>query len=144
MILEEESCMADPVKAIVVVVAILIALFFGFCCHFASQKRRDEEQNRGAVQGRGTSGNTNQNNASTVYIIGLQDQGATSNSNTRAPNENGSQPTSPQSPDPIADSGPPPYSCLTTAGEPLPPPSYEEALGASTEHLAVTQQQHIV
>ena len=138
--------MADTVKAIVVVVVIVIALFFGFCCHFASQKRREEEQNAEAVQGRGTSGNTtNRNNASTVYIIGLQGQGATSNSNARAPNENPLADESPQSPDPIADSGPPPYSCLTTSSGPLPlPPSYEEALSASTENLAATRQQHIV
>lgn len=144
--------MADPVKAVVIVLVILIALFFGFCCHFAS--RREEAEHRARQQSAlGTSGNTNRNNTGPVFIIGLQ--GAASNSNARAAREAGSNPVedqpnenppdaSPQSPDPIADGGPPPYSCVTTSGEPLPPPpSYEDALRASTEHLAITRQ-HIV
>ena len=133
--------MDDHVKAFVVVSAIVIALFFGFCCHFASQKRRDEEQNTRAFQ---TSGNANRNNVSTAYVMGLQDQGATSNSNARAPNENQPPDGGLLSPDPIADCGPPPYRCLIPSGEPLsPPPSYEAALRASTEQLAVTRQ-HVV
>ena len=141
---------ADPVKAIVIVLVVVIAILFGFCCHFASQKRRDEEeQNRRAMRqtAPGNSENANQNNTTPVFIIGLQ--GPTSSSNYAGaredhPNEN-LPGESPQGPDAIADSGPPPYSCLTASGEPVPPPpSYEEALRASTEHLAITRQQHIV
>ena len=125
--------MADPVKAIVIVLVVVIAILFGFCCHFASLRRREEEQNRTALQQTavGTTGNTNQTSTSAVYIFGLQ--GAASNSNARARGvvSNPIAAESVRSPDVIADSGPPPYSCLATSGEPLPPPpSYEEALRA--------------
>lgn len=141
--------MADAVKAIIICGVIVMAIFFGFCCHFLSQNRRDEEpasRNSRATQ-RTVVGNTNQNNMGPVYVIGLQGGGsnareAGSNPGDDQPNENQSN-ERPQSPDPIADSGPPPYGCLTTSSE-APPPSYEEALRASTENLAVTRHQHIV
>jgi len=141
--------MADAVKAIVVCVVIIIALFFGFCCHFLSQRRRDEEfASRHARATQQTApGNTNQNNMGPVYIVGLQ--GGRMNSNTREDgshsgeeqsNENETNETS-QSPDPIADNGPPPYGCLATSDE-APPPSYEEALRASTEDLTATRHHY--
>ena len=113
---------SDPVKAIVVVLVVVIAILFGFCCHFVSQKRRDEEeQKRRAMQqtAPGNSENANQNNTTPVFIIGLL--GPTSNLNYAGAREAGLSPVadqpnenlpggSPQSPDAIAGSGPPPYS----------------------------------
>ncbi|KAL9960720.1 hypothetical protein ACROYT_G034210 [Oculina patagonica] len=150
--------MADPL-AIFVLSVIAISIFFGFCCHFVSQKRKDAE--RATLQTAvGTSGfahprtsGTENWNTRPAFITGLQ--GAGLNSNVRAreaesnpvedqPNENPPD-GSLLSPDPIADSGPPPYSCLSLSGEPLsPPPSYEAALRASTEQLAIARQGHIV
>ena len=148
--------MVDAVKAIIVCAVIIIAIFFGFCCHFLSRNRRDEElasRTSGARNSRAmrqnVTGNTNQNNMGPVFVIGLQ--GGRVNSNAREAGShsgrdqtNENQPNErPQSPDAIVNSGPPPYGCLTTSDEP-PPPSYEEALRASTEHLAATRHQHIV
>ena len=144
--------MVDAVKATIICAAVVIAIFFGFCCHFLSRNRRDEEfasRNSRATQ-QTVGGNPNQSNTGPVYVIGLQ--GGRLNSNAREagshtctgedqPNENQRDETL-LSPDPIVDSGPPPYGCLTTSAE-APPPSYEEALRVSTEHLAATGRQHI-
>lgn len=152
-VLNLESGMADPVKAIIIVLVIAIALIFGFCCHFASRREDAEDRARQQAARAGTSGNTNRNNTGPVFIFGLQ--GTASNSNAGAAREAETNPTEDQpneiqpdenrqSPDPIADSGPPPYRCVTVPSDPLPPPpSYEEALRASTEHLAISRQ-HIV
>lgn len=141
--------MVDAVKAIIVCVVVLLAIFFGFCCHFFSRNRRDEElasHNRGARNSRTLQqtvvGNTRQNNTCPVFVIGLQGRGL--NSNPREPGSHSDQPDETSlSPDPIVNSGPPPYGCLTTSDE-APPPSYEDVLGASMEHLAATRHQHIV
>ena len=138
--------MVDALKAIIVCVVVVIAIFFGFCCHFVSRNRRDEElasRNSGVRNSRTMQqtvvGNTNQNNTGPVYVIGLREPG--SHSSEEQP-ENQPDETC-QGPDPIVDSGPPPYGCLTTSDE-APPPSYEEAFRASTEHLAATRHQHSV
>ena len=140
--------MVDALKAIIVCAVIVIAIFFGFCCHFVSRNRRDEElasRNSGVRNSRTMQqtvvGNTNQNNTGPVYVIGLQGGGL--NSNARQPGSHSSEDQPENQPDPIVDSGPPPYGWLTTSDE-APPPSYEDALRASTEHLAATRHQHIV
>lgn len=148
--------MVDAVKAIIVCAVIIIAIFFGFCCHFISRNRRDEElasRSSGSRNSRAMQqtevGSTNQNNTGPVFVIGLQGRGLNSNareagSHSGEGQTNENQPDeTPLSADPIADSGPPPYGCLTTSDE-APPPSYEDALRVSTEHLAATRHQHIV
>jgi len=148
--------MVDAVKAIIVCSVIFLAIVFGFCCHFLSRNRRDEElasRSSGARNSRAMQqtevGNTNQNNMGPVFVIGLHGRGLNSNAReTRS--HSGEDQTSenqpdetPRSADPIVESGPPPYGCLTTSDE-APPPSYEDALRVSTEHLAATRHQHIV
>ena len=145
----------DVVKTVVIVLVVIVAILVGFCCHFASLKRREEElAARRTAQHQAVlppAGNENQNDASPVYIFRLQ--GATGSSNSAVTAREQSNPVedpgvpegSPQSPDPIADSGPPSYSCLAAPEEP-PPPSYEEAVRASTENLAVERlaREHFV
>ena len=145
--------MVDAVKAIIVCAVVFLAIFFGFCCHFLSRNRRDEELASRSIGARNSRamqqtevGNTNQNNTRPVFVIGLH--GGRLNSNARETRShsgedqtNENQPD--ESADPIVESGPPPYGCLTTSDE-APPPSYEDALRVSTEHLAATRHQHVV
>ena len=145
--------MVDAVKAIIVCVVVFLAIFFGFCCHYVSRNRRDEElasRNSRARNSRTMQQtvvrNESRNNTGPVFVIGLQGGGL--NSNAREPGSHSDQPENqpdetPLSSDPIVDSGPPPYGCLTTSDE-APPPSYEDALGASAENLAAIRHQHIV
>lgn len=136
--------MADIGQAFVIVLIIVVAIVIGFCCHFASLKRRDQERAANLRASQQAAGPTANHNESTgpVYLFGLQGATGTSNSTGAAGGESHSaedraEASVPTSPDAIADCGPPSYRCLAASDE-LPPPSYEEAIRASTEDIAGT------
>lgn len=136
--------MADIGQAFVIVLIVVVAIVIGFCCHFASLKRRDQERAANLRASQQAAGPTVNHNESTgpVYLFGLQGATGTSNSTGAAGGESHSaedraEVSVPTSPDAIADCGPPSYRCLAASDE-LPPPSYEEAMRASTEDIAGT------
>lgn len=143
--------MADVGQVLVIVLVLVVAIVIGFCCHFASLKRREQERAANlSVQQQAAGTHANQTRGtSPVYVFGLQ--GAAGNSNSTAaaaaareePTSHSAEdqveesvPVFPMSPDAIVDCGPPSYRCLAT--DELPPPSYEEALRLSNENLAGT------
>lgn len=141
--------MADVGQVLVIFLVLVVAIVIGFCCHFASLKRREQERAANLrVQQQAAGINANQTRGtSPVYVFGLQGAAGNSNSTAAAAREEPtsqsaedqveeSVPVLPMSPDAIADCGPPSYRCLAT--DELPPPSYEEALRLSNENLAGT------
>lgn len=140
---ENEACsMVDVETAIIVVVVILLAIAFGLCCHCLSMKQRqDESERQRSVTTQQTAvTDDSERNRSTVYTLHLQEWNS-NNSNVNPAGNNTFQ--NPQEEnedllnDPIAESGPPPYSGLATdLVEPtLPPPSYDEALQIETDGI---------
>jgi len=144
---ENEACsMVDVETAIIVVVVILLAISFGLCCHCLSTKRRqDESERQRSVTTQQTAiTDDSERNRSTVYTLHLQEWNS-NNSNVNPAGNNAIQ--NPQEEnenllnDPIAESGPPPYSGLiaTDLVEPtLPPPSYDEALQIETDGISAS------
>lgn len=134
--------MVDVVKAVVICLVVAVAILLGCCCHYASLKRREEEM---ALRNSRTMQQTENTNQNTVPVPNRE--GSNPIEGQRQPIQTPPEET-PQSPDAIADSGPPSYSCLAASGDTqlpdLPPPSYDEAVRASTEHLAVTRQERFV
>ena len=122
--------MVSTDTVIIIVAVLLFILAVGFCCHFCTDKRREEElarRNRlSAIQqtpGQNTAGSPVDTNM----------LGESPNSTRGGTIQN---PVEENTPDPIADRGPPTYE--ETSREPeLPPPSYEEALTLSIENLAI-------
>ncbi|KAK2565504.1 hypothetical protein P5673_010587 [Acropora cervicornis] len=138
--------MVDVETAIIVVVVILLAISFGLCCHCLSTKRRqDESERQRSVTTQQTAiTDDSERNRSTVYTLHLQEWNS-NNSNVNPAGNNAIQ--NPQEEnenllnDPIAESGPPPYSGLiaTDLVEPtLPPPSYDEALQIETDGISAS------
>lgn len=127
--------MVDAETAVVVVAVILLAIAFGLCCHCLSKKQRhDESERRRSVTTQQTAvTDSSERNRSTVCTLHLQEWNPNDSNEYPAGNNTIQIPQEENeglSNDPIAESGPPPYSGLATDSvEPtLPPPSYDEAL----------------
>ena len=150
---KEENSM-DAGSVLVIIAIIIGAILFGCCCHFCTNKRREEQlaelrANDTAVP-RLVATQSPNDNQTPVYILHLQANNSERNVNADSNSERRSDEAPHEENEPISDtiveSGPPPYSCLTRTDEPqCPPPSYDEALRTSTENLTTTrEQQHFV
>lgn len=146
--------MVNVETVIIIVVVIIFALSFGFCCHFlsSSKQRRDELARRYSRPTEQITVTTDvQRNTGRVYMLHFQGTNSNNSDTNPAGADGGQNPSMNESeenaPDPIVESGPPPYSGLETdidSVEPrLPPPSYEDALRISIENLATPREQRI-
>ena len=135
--------MVNVETVIIVVVVVLFALSFGFCCHFAASKRRADELARQTSSPTQQTAVTADSQRSTSHVYMLHLQGTRANDSNINPTGNNTLQVLPEesagfSDDPIAESGPPPYSGLEADSEepPLPPPSYDEALRVTNDIVA--------